>query len=101
VVQHAWEAAVSATSGGVLSKLEHMHGALHRWDHNVLKQPKKRLQKAQEKFERAMTGPMNDESEVIANEMVDLIELLLEHRKRSIGHSDQERICCNMETKIP
>jgi hypothetical protein len=31
VVQHAWEAAASATSGGVLSKLEHMHGALHRW----------------------------------------------------------------------
>jgi hypothetical protein len=80
-VQHAWEAAVLATSGGVLSKLEHMHGALHRWDHNVLKQPKKRLRKAQEKFERAMTGPMNDESEVIAKEMADLIELLLEQEE--------------------
>jgi hypothetical protein len=80
-VQQAWASAAVASSGGVLGKLAHMHNALHAWDRAVLKEPKRRLRRAQNKLEKALNGPMNTENEVLAKEMADLVELLLEQEE--------------------
>jgi hypothetical protein len=80
-VQRAWEAAGHATSNEVLSKLNHMHQALHAWDSKVLKKPKRRLRKAQREYNNAMTGPISDESEKKAKESANLIEILLEQEE--------------------
>jgi hypothetical protein len=58
-----------------------MHAALHEWDSNVLKNPKKRLQKAQHELEEALSGQLTDENEAKAKEMANLIELLLEQEE--------------------
>jgi hypothetical protein len=58
-----------------------MHNALHAWDRAVLKEPKRRLRRAQNKLEKALNGPMNTENEVLAKEMADLVELLLEQEE--------------------
>jgi hypothetical protein len=82
VVQEAWSAASNASPvGGVLGKLGHLHEALHAWDEQVLKKPNKRLKKAQRELEKAMSGPISDESETIAKEKAALIELLLEQEE--------------------
>jgi hypothetical protein len=77
-VQQTWEAVSSTNSSGVLDKLGRLHSALNEWDASILKQPWKRIRKAQEKLDMAMNGPMNDENEAIAKEMAALIDLLLE-----------------------
>jgi hypothetical protein len=71
----------SNNTDNVLTKLNKLHGALHEWDANVLQNPRKRLTKAQDKLEKAMNGPMNDENEVVAKEMAELIDLLLEQEE--------------------
>jgi hypothetical protein len=80
-VQQTWEAVLATNSSGVLDKLGRLHSALHEWDASVLKQPRKRISKAQEKLDMAMNGPMNDENEAIAKEMAALIDLLLEQEE--------------------
>jgi hypothetical protein len=82
VVGEAWENAKSEVAGGgVLAKLEHLHGALHAWDNRFLQKPKRRLRNAQRILEKALNGPMNDENDTIAKEMADLVELLLEQEE--------------------
>jgi hypothetical protein len=82
VVQQAWEAANQvAPAGGILGKLNHLHGALHAWDATVLGKPKSRLKKAQREFENAMNGPMTAENELFAKEKATLIEILLEQEE--------------------
>jgi hypothetical protein len=82
VVQSAWNTATQAIpEGNVLGQLAHMHGALHDWDSSILKAPKKRLQKAQREFEKAVSGVISDESESKAKEMAELIEMLLEQEE--------------------
>jgi hypothetical protein len=66
---------------GVLTKLHAMHVDLHAWDSSYLKKPKKRLRQAQREFEKAISGPMNDENETIAKEKAALIELILEQEE--------------------
>jgi hypothetical protein len=79
VVEEAWaKANVEVTEGGVLARLSHMHSSLHAWDRDILQKPKRRLRTTQRKLERAMAGPLSEESEVIAREHAALIELLLE-----------------------
>jgi hypothetical protein len=80
VVQDAWASAV-ASGPGVLARLDHMHKALHAWDINVLKKPKRHLQQAQRDFEAAMNGPLTEENAEIAKELSNLIELLLEQEE--------------------
>jgi hypothetical protein len=80
IVEKAWEDA-SSNQGGVLAKLSCIHAAMHEWDTNVLKKPKKRLRKAQRELEEAMTGQLTDENEAKAKEMANLIELLLEQEE--------------------
>jgi hypothetical protein len=58
-----------------------MHKALHAWDNNILKKPKSRLQQAQREYEEAMNGPLTEENTVIAKELSNLIELLLEQEE--------------------
>jgi hypothetical protein len=66
----AWEQAKGEEPDGcVLNKLGRVHEALHDWDKNVLKQPKRRLRKAQREFETAVSGAITDESEAKAKEM--------------------------------
>jgi hypothetical protein len=55
-----------------------MHTALHAWDMQILRKPKRRLRKAQRELEKAMNGPISDDNEAKAKEMANLIELLLE-----------------------
>jgi hypothetical protein len=82
VVEQAWHNANEATAGsGVLDRLAHMHKALHDWDRHILKQPRKRIRKAQKKLDSAMNGPMTDENEKIAKEMTDLVEMLLQQEE--------------------
>ena len=82
IVQQAWEAAAIASPAvGVLSKLGHLHGALHAWDASVLGKPKRRLKKAQQELENAMKGTMSVENETIAKEKAELIEILLEQEE--------------------
>jgi hypothetical protein len=80
VVEKAWAEAASNTNG-VLNKLNQVHAFIHEWDFAMLKQPKKRLQKAQRELQDAMNGPMNDENETKAKEAANLIEILLEHEE--------------------
>jgi hypothetical protein len=77
-VQRAWEAAGHSTNSGVLAKMNHVHAVLHAWDSKVLKQPKRRLRKAQSELDKAMTGPISDENDKKAKESANLIEILLE-----------------------
>jgi hypothetical protein len=82
VVEQAWHNANEATArSGVLDRLAHMHKALHDWDRHILKQPRKRIRKAQKKLDSAMNGPMTDENEKIAKEMTDLVEMLLQQEE--------------------
>jgi hypothetical protein len=54
----AWEQAKGEEPDGcVLNKLGRVHEALHDWDKNVLKQLKRRLRKAQRKFELLFLAP--------------------------------------------
>jgi hypothetical protein len=80
VVEKAWAEAASNTNG-VLSKLNQVHAFIHEWDFAVLKQPKKRLRKAQRELQDALNGPMNDESDTKAKEAANLIEILLEQEE--------------------
>ncbi|XP_071681651.1 uncharacterized protein [Lolium perenne] len=80
-VQQAMASAAVAPSVGVLGKLGHMHNALHAWDRAVLKEPKHRLRQTQNKLEKTLNGPMTTENEVLAKEMADLVELLLEQEE--------------------
>jgi hypothetical protein len=74
VVKEAWENAGAATiDGDVLTRLAHMHIALHAWDAAVLKKPKRRIRQAQKHLEKVMAGPITDESELIAKETAALI----------------------------
>jgi hypothetical protein len=77
-VVRAWEAASTTDEGGVLGRLGRMHEALHIWDSQILRKPKRRLRKAQRDLEKAMSGPINAENEEKAKEMSNLIEILLE-----------------------
>jgi hypothetical protein len=79
IVANAWtQAAVDLPDSGVRDRLAHMHAALHAWDNDILRQPKRRLRAAQRKLEQAVTGPLSAENDLIAKEQVALIELLLE-----------------------
>jgi hypothetical protein len=80
-VLHAWDTAGASMDGGVHAKLAHMHGSLHAWDKAVLKKPKRRLRRAQQKLEKVLNGTMSDENDIIAKEMADLVELLLEQEE--------------------
>jgi hypothetical protein len=80
VVEQAWEA-IGASTGGVLGQLAHLHASMHAWDSAVLKQPKKRLRKAQREFNEALSGQMTEESENKAKELANLIEILLEQEE--------------------
>jgi hypothetical protein len=82
LVEKEWEKVTSsAHDEGVLAKLSTLHSALHAWDREVLKQPKRRLRKAQRDLENALSGPMSDENDAIAKEMATLVELLLEQEE--------------------
>ena len=81
VVEKAWEDAGTATSSGVLAKLGHMHEALHAWDSSVLQKLKRRLWQAKKEMEKALSGPMSDENEIIAKEQAKQIEILLEQEE--------------------
>jgi hypothetical protein len=51
VVQQAWlNANDAAGESGVLDRLAHMHKALHDWDCRILKQPRRRIRKAEKKL---------------------------------------------------
>jgi hypothetical protein len=79
-VVFAWEATSITGEGGVLGWLGRMHEALHAWDSQILRKPKKRLRKAQRDLEKAMSGPISAENEEKGKEMSNdsnLIELLL------------------------
>jgi hypothetical protein len=76
-VRRAWDTAASVDDG-VMGRLGRMHSALHAWDSQILRKPKRRLRKAQRELEKAMNGPLSDENEAKAKEMANLIELLLE-----------------------
>jgi hypothetical protein len=77
-----WDSvSIESPTDDVLTKLNKLHGASHEWDANFLQNPKKRIKTAQQKLEKAMSGPMNDENEVVAKEMVGLIDLLLEQEE--------------------
>jgi hypothetical protein len=80
VVEKAWAEAASNTNG-VLSKLNQVHAFIHEWDFAVLKQPKRRLRKAQKELQNAMNGPMNDENDTKAKEAANLTEILLEQEE--------------------
>jgi hypothetical protein len=80
-VQHAWDVAGQAMPFGVLAKLGHMHNALHTWDNKVLKEPKRRRQKAQRELDKTMTGPMTKDNEQKAKKSANLIEILLEREE--------------------
>jgi aminoglycoside phosphotransferase len=81
-VQQTWEAVTNEyLTNNVLAKLNKLHGVLHEWDANVLQNPRKRLKKAQQKLEKAMNRPMNNDNEAVAKEMVELIDLLLEQEE--------------------
>jgi hypothetical protein len=80
VVHDTWASAVAA-GPGMLARLDPMHKALHAWDINVLKKPKRRLQQAQRDFEAAMNSPLTEENAEIAKELSNLIELLLEQEE--------------------
>jgi hypothetical protein len=56
----------------VLSKLAH-----HNWDRLCYNERKRRLRKAQQESEKAISGVLIDESEAKAKEMVEIIEMLL------------------------
>jgi hypothetical protein len=58
-----------------------MHDALHAWDKSILKKPKRRLRRAQQRLETAMNGPLTEENENLAKEMASLVELLLEQEE--------------------
>jgi hypothetical protein len=61
IVQQAWEQAKGDEPDGcVLKKLGRVHEALHDWDKNILKQPKRRHRKAQREFENAVYGAITD-----------------------------------------
>jgi hypothetical protein len=62
VVKDAWEAS-GASSTGVLEWLARLHAAMHKWDSSVLKQPRKRLRKAQRELDDALSGQLTEESE--------------------------------------
>jgi hypothetical protein len=47
----------------------------------VLKKPKRHLRRAQQKLEKVLNGTMCDENDIIAKEMADLVELLLEQEE--------------------
>jgi hypothetical protein len=67
LVEKEWEKVSStASADGVLAKLSILHSAMHAWDNEVLKKPKKRLRKAQRDLEKALSGPMSDENNAIA-----------------------------------
>ncbi|XP_071677062.1 uncharacterized protein [Lolium perenne] len=83
-VRKAWDNALSTYDDGVLGRLGRMHEALHAWDSQILRKPKRHLRKAQRDLEKAMSGPMTDENEATAKEMANLIELLLEQDERSV-----------------
>jgi hypothetical protein len=55
-----------------------MHSVLHAWDSQVLRKLEHCLRKAQRELEKAMNGPISNESEAKAKEMANLIKLLLE-----------------------
>jgi hypothetical protein len=80
-VEQAWANAGTDATGGVLSKLSRMHDALHAWDKSILKKPKRRLRRAQQRLETAMNGPLTEENENLAKEMASLVELLLEQEE--------------------
>jgi hypothetical protein len=58
-----------------------MHGKLHDWDKKYLRQPKKRIRKAQHELEEALNGPMCVENETKAKELAELVEILLEQEE--------------------
>lgn len=79
IVSQAWEATAHAIpNGSVFARLGHLHGALHEWDNTILKQPKKRLRKAQREFDKALSGAMTDEGEAKAKDLARVIDLLPE-----------------------
>jgi hypothetical protein len=78
MVQQARKPTAATSSGGVLSKLSHMHEALHAWDKAILKKSKCRLGRAQRRLEKAMNGLLTEENENLAKEMSSMVELLLE-----------------------
>jgi hypothetical protein len=78
LVERSWaEASLMVQEGGVLAKLAHLHGAMHAWDMSICKEPKKKLRDAQRELDKAMSGPISDDSEAKAKEMALLIELML------------------------
>ena len=63
VVQDAWDQAGARSSNtGLAGKLALVHDQLHKWDHSVLQNTKKRICSAQRELERAASGPMSDEN---------------------------------------
>jgi hypothetical protein len=81
-LQQTWEAVTNEyPTNNILAKLNKLHGVLHEWDANVLQNPRKSLKRAQKKLEKAMNGLMNNDNEVVAKEMAELIDLLLEQEE--------------------
>jgi hypothetical protein len=78
VVEEEWNAAAGdGTEIDVLTRLKNMHAELYAWDAHVLKQPRKKLRKAQRELETVMHGPVVDLNEERKNELACMIEKLL------------------------
>jgi hypothetical protein len=63
IIQTAWDKAKLIHAEASLSDhTTEVHEALHSWDKNVLKGPRRRLRELQAKLNRVMSGPLSDEA---------------------------------------
>jgi hypothetical protein len=82
IIQTSWERAKQLHAGSALSDhTEDVHKALHRWDKEVLKGPRRRLRELQKELNIVMSGELSDEAVAKQKEIQMSIENLLEQEE--------------------
>jgi hypothetical protein len=62
IVSRAWARAQSDDPRSIAHRLNEVHKALHAWDMQTLKEPRRRLRELQEQLNSVMEGPLSDEA---------------------------------------
>jgi hypothetical protein len=82
IIQTAWDRAKLLHAEASLSDhTTEVHEALHSWDRNVLKGPRKRLRELQSELNRVMLGPLTDEAISKQREIQIQVENLLDQEE--------------------
>jgi hypothetical protein len=82
IIQTAWDRAKLLHAEASLSEhTQDVHDALHQWDKDVLKGPRKRLRELQKELNTVLSGPLTDEAIARQKDIQLRIENLLEQEE--------------------